>query len=68
MFDYICPGKNINKKTMVGLYKLGNTFYRKRMDIVLVFSHLLITEKILMKNSYKYPYDIIKEIEILYPK
>ena len=68
MFDYMCPCHNINKKTMIGLYNLGNEFYRKRMDIVLVFSHLLITEKILLKNNCKYPYNFCKQIELLYPK
>ena len=53
LFEYFCPGKNENKKKMIGLYDLGTAFFRKRMDIVLVFSHLLITEKVLI-NKYKY--------------
>ena len=68
LFDYFCPGKNKNKRRMVGLYNLANDFYRKRMDIVLVFSHLLLTEKFLLKNSYKYNYYLCREIELLYPK
>ncbi len=50
IFDVLCVGNNIHKKRIIGLYKLGNDFYRKRMDLVLVFSHLLLTEKILIKN------------------
>jgi hypothetical protein len=65
LFDYLCPGKDVNKRRMIGLFNLGTAFYRKRMDIVLVFSHLLLTEKILTtKNSYL----LCKEIELLYPK
>ena len=50
IFDLLCVGNNIHKKRIIGLYKLGNDYYRKRMDLVLVFSHLLLTEKILIKN------------------
>ena len=66
-FDYFCPGKNANKKKIIGLYDLGTAFYRKRMDIVLVFSHLLITEKVLI-NKNKYSCLSCKEIELIYPK
>ena len=52
---------------MIGLYDLGTAFYRKRMDIVLVFSHLLITEKILI-NRNKYSCLSCKEVELKYPK
>ena len=68
LFDYFCPGKNINKRRMVELYDLAKDFYRKRMDIVLAFSHLLLTEKFLLRNNYGYNYYLCKEIELLYPK
>ena len=68
LIDYFCPGKNINKRRMVGLYNLANGFYRKRMDIVVVFSHLLLTEKFILRNSCKYNYYLCKEIELLYHK
>ena len=68
LFDYFCPGKNVNKKKMISLFNSGKSFYRKRMDIVLVFSHLLVTEKLLLKNSYKYVYPSCREIELLFTK
>ena len=68
LFGYFCPGKNISRKRMIGLYNLGNAFYKRRMDIVVVFSHLLLTEKILLKNSCKFIYPTCREIELLYPK
>ena len=58
LFDYLCPGKNKNKRKMVGIYNFENDFYRKRMGIVLVFSHLLLAEKYILKNSDKYNYYI----------
>ena len=68
IFAYICPYGNIKKKRMVELYLFGNDFYKKRMDIVLVFSHLLLTEKVLISNNLQNKNPICKDIEILYPK
>ena len=68
LFDYFCPGRNINKKRMLGLYHLGIAFYRRRMDIVIVFSHLLLTEKFMLKNRCTFIYPSCREIELLYPK
>lgn len=56
------------KKKMVELYHFGNDFYKKRMDIVLVFSHLLLTEKVLISNNLQHKNAFCKDIEILYPK
>ena len=53
---------------MIELYNFGNEFYRKRMDIVLVFSHLLLTEKVLLSNKYENINSINKDIEIMYHK
>jgi hypothetical protein len=50
IFDLLCIGKNIHKRRIIDLFHLGKDFYRKRMDLVLVFSHLLLTEKMLLKN------------------
>ena len=68
IFAYICPYGNIKKKRMVELYLFGNDFYKKRMDIVLVFSHLLLTEKVLISNNLQNKNPLCKDIEILYPK
>lgn len=68
IFDYICPFGNLKKKKMVELYHFGNDFYKKRMDIVLVFSHLLLNEKVLISNNLQHKNALCKDIEILYPK
>ena len=68
IFNYICPFWNIKKKKMVELYHFGNDFYKKRMDIVLVFSHLLLTEKVLISNNLQHKNALCKHIEIIYPK
>ena len=53
LFDILCYTKNSKKKKDIELFKLGNSFYRKRMDIVHVFTLLIITEKVLIKNNEK---------------
>lgn len=40
------------KKRMIELYLFANSFYRRRIDIVNVFTHLILTEKILIKNNF----------------
>ena len=51
IFDYFCPSSDLRKKRMMELYHFSNDFYKKRMDIVLVFSQLLLTEKVLLNNN-----------------
>ena len=51
LFDILCNAKNSKKKLDIELFKLGDSFYRKRMDIVHVFTLLLITEKVLITND-----------------
>ena len=68
VFDYICPFGSIKKKKMAELYHFGNDFYKKRMDIVLVFSHLLLTEKVLISNNLQHKNPLCKDIEIFYPR
>ena len=67
VFDYFCHRNNRKKKKMIELYNFGNEFYRRRMDIVLVFSHLLLTEKVLLSNNLQNRNSPNKEIEISYP-
>ena len=52
LFDYFCPCGDKKKKRMIQLYLFANAFYRKRMDIVNVLTHLILTEKILIKNNF----------------
>ena len=66
MLNYFCHSSNPNKKRLFELYNHGNEFYRKRMDIVLVFSHLLLTEKALLSNNYQNLNSAKKDIEILF--
>ena len=66
IFDYVCHKKNAEKNKHVQLYKLGNSFYRKRMDIVHVFTLLLITEKVLLKSYGKQIYSLYKDNDLLY--
>ena len=51
LFDYFFRKKNLSIEKQIELYNLGINFYRKRMDLIHVFTLLLITEKILLKKS-----------------
>ena len=51
LFDYLLRNKNALIKRKIELYKLGINFYKKRMDLIHVFTLLLITEKILLKKD-----------------
>ena len=65
LFDYICRTKNAEKNKQFKLFNLGNSFYRKRMDIVHVFTLLLITEKVLLKSYGKQIYSLCKILLLL---
>ena len=45
------------------LYHFSNDFYKKRMDIILVFSQLLLTEKVLLNNNNKHINSSCNDIE-----
>ena len=67
-YYYFCRHKNKKIRNYIELYDLGYSFYRKRLDIVHVFSLLLITEKVFIKN-YKNQIDTLyKENELLQTK
>ena len=51
ILDYLCKRNSIHKKTHFGLFNLGISFYKKRMDLMHVFTLLLITERILLKKN-----------------
>lgn len=44
IFDYLCSRKNAKNKKQIKLYNKGNYFYRKKMDIVHVFTLLSLVE------------------------
>ena len=51
LFDYYCLKKISNKKNEISLFDLGISLYKKRMDIINVFTFLLLIEKnILYEN------------------
>ena len=49
IFDFFCSRKNSKKYKQIKLYKKGNAFYRKKMDIVHVFTILSLIEDIIKK-------------------
>ena len=51
LFEILCYTKKSKKLKDIELFKLVNSFYKKRMDIVHVFTLLIITEKVLIKNN-----------------
>ena len=49
-FDYYCYGKICKKKEeQIELFNIGISLYKKRMDIINVFTIILLIEKILLK-------------------
>ena len=51
IFDYMCPRKNSKKYKNIKLFNRGNAFYRKKMDIVNVFTLLTVVEDSIKKIS-----------------
>ena len=60
LFDYFCSSRNSKKYK---LFSLGNSFFRKRMDIVHVFTIISVLEKILLNNNYQKFLALYEEIE-----
>ena len=63
LLDYFCPCRDMKKKRIIQLYLFANAFYRKRMDIANVFTHLILTEKSLIKNNF-----VVNSDKYLYPE
>ena len=53
LINYYCCGNICGMKKHIELFDLGVSLYRKRMDIINVFTILLIYKKILMKLENK---------------
>ena len=51
LFDYYCLRKLSSKKKEIELFNKGSSLYRRRMDIINVFTLLLLTEKKLLNNE-----------------
>ena len=53
LLDYYCLRKLTSKKKEIELFNKGSSLYRKRMDIINVFTLLLLTERKLLNNEKK---------------
>ena len=53
LFEYYCLRKLSSKKKEIELFNKGSSLYRKRMDIINVFTLLLLIEKKLLNNEQK---------------
>ena len=51
LVNYYCCGNICRKKKHIELFDIGVSLYRKRMDIINVFTILLLTEKLLLKSE-----------------
>lgn len=51
LFDYYCMRKLSSKKKEIDLFNIGSALYRKRMDIINVFTLLILTEKKLLNKE-----------------
>ena len=49
LINYYCCGNICRKKKQIELFDLGVSLYRKRMDIINVFTILLLSQKMLLK-------------------
>ena len=50
ILDYFCSGKKSKKNKYIQLFNKGNAFYRKKMDIVNVFTLLTILEDFIKRK------------------
>ena len=61
LLDYYCLRKFTSKTKDIELFKKGSSLYRKRMDIINVFTLLLLTERKLLNHDKKK--NFLKEVE-----
>ena len=61
--NYYCCGNICRMKKHIDLFNLGISLYRKRMDIINVFTLLLLTEKTILKLENKKTVSFKKEVE-----
>ena len=64
IFDYYCFRIFSRKKKDIELYKLGLSAYTKRMDIINVFTLLMLSEKNCLQSEDLYWIEIYFYIEI----
>ena len=63
LFEYYCFRKFTSKKKEIQLFIKGSSLYRKRMDIINVFTLLLLTEKKLLNNHERREQLLFKKID-----
>ena len=61
LYHYICFGKNSKKEKEIELFNSGYFLYKKRMDIISVFTFLFLVENFILENEELNPF--YKEIE-----
>ena len=61
LINYYCCGNISRKKKEIELFDLGVSLYRKRMDIINVFTILLLSEKMLLKMDRQQKFIFTKE-------
>ena len=63
LINYYCCGNICRKKKEIELFDLGVSLYRKRMDIINVFTILMLSEKMLLKFDRQQKFIFTKEFE-----
>ena len=53
LFEYYCLRRLTSKSRQIDLFRKGRAIYRKKMDIINVFTLLLLTEKKLLNKEHK---------------
>ena len=56
LFHYFCLGKYSEKEKEIELYNAGISLYKKRLDIVNVFTFLLLIDNFLVENQEFYSF------------
>ena len=64
IMDYYCFAKCCKKSQKIELFELGINLYRKRMDIINVFTILLLTEKLMLQFERQNYLGLNKDNEI----
>ena len=63
-FDFYCSKRN---SIRYKLFNSGNYFYKKKIDIVHVFTLISITEKFFINNYYNSLFSLYEEIDLINP-
>ena len=63
LFEYYCFRKFTSKKREIQLFTKGSSLYRKRMDIINVFTLLLLAEKKLLNDHERREQLLFKKID-----